>query len=79
MLPDIAEVPRFGATALVLSEANDEGESGRSESRGRCGTPPARRGSGTRSSREGKAFPAKAPTSEVEKKYPTPTRSSHLE
>ncbi len=57
MLPDIAEVPRFGATALVLSEANDEGERGRIESRGRCGTPPARRGSGARSSREGKAFP----------------------
>ena len=28
MLPDIAEVPRFGTTALVLSEVNDEGERG---------------------------------------------------
>jgi hypothetical protein len=59
MLPDIAEVPRFGATALVLREANDEGESERIKSRGRCGTPPARRGSGARSSREWKAFPTK--------------------
>ena len=41
MLLDIAEVPRFGATALVLSEANDEGKRGRLKVEGVAGHLPA--------------------------------------